>query len=284
MQNTLRKKPTYDELINYLEVKQPTIKYPNRTATLLRNSHYLSQFDNNLFDVEEQQKKKSKAQLRESEIRNVVSQTQTASLLRSEAAQEQNRGTTKEATRSLAKKIVASAVANSVGKITNAKNDAKNIVASAVANSVSKIFDMSADDKADEILEEADAVMELEREKEERKNDKIKQIVSTHLGEEVKDLPYIQQSTASSSSLNPNPVEKPSRSRSPKTKPLHGGFTRQGKALVGGVVEKPTEDKTIVVAKPRSRSRSPPKPVGSGDLGGTTDKKTQKKSKRRHRR
>ena len=70
-------------------------------------------------------------------------------------------------------------------------------------------------------------------------------------------------------------MEKPPRSRSPKTKPLHGGFTR-GKSLVGGVVEKPTEDKTIVVAKPRSRSRSPQKPVGSGDLGGTTDKKTKK--------
>ena len=32
----LRRKPTYDELINYLELKQPKIKYPNRNATLLR--------------------------------------------------------------------------------------------------------------------------------------------------------------------------------------------------------------------------------------------------------
>ena len=52
----LRKKPTFDELINYLN-DQPKIKYPDRTATLLRNSHYLSQFDGNLFDLEEQQKK-----------------------------------------------------------------------------------------------------------------------------------------------------------------------------------------------------------------------------------
>ena len=44
MQN-LRKKPTYEQLINYLEVEQPKIKYPDRTATILRNSHYLSQFD-----------------------------------------------------------------------------------------------------------------------------------------------------------------------------------------------------------------------------------------------
>ena len=56
MQN-LRRKPTFNELINYLEIEQPKIRYPDRTATFLRNSHYLSQFDGNLFDVEEQQKK-----------------------------------------------------------------------------------------------------------------------------------------------------------------------------------------------------------------------------------
>ena len=55
--NNLRKKPTFNELINYLEIKQPKIKYPDRMATFLRNSHYLSQFDGNLLDVEEQQTK-----------------------------------------------------------------------------------------------------------------------------------------------------------------------------------------------------------------------------------
>ena len=96
----LRKKPTFNELINYLQNDQPKIRYPDRTATLLRNSHYLSQFDGNLFDLEEQQKNITKAQLRETEIRNIVSNTQgTASLLRSDAAQEQNRRTTAEATR-----------------------------------------------------------------------------------------------------------------------------------------------------------------------------------------
>jgi hypothetical protein len=42
---SLRKKPTFNELINYIEVEQPKIKYPDRTATFLRNTHYLSQFD-----------------------------------------------------------------------------------------------------------------------------------------------------------------------------------------------------------------------------------------------
>ena len=98
MQN-LRRKPTFNELINYIEIEKPKIRYPDRTATFLRNSHYLSQFGN-LFDVEEQQKEITQEQIRETEIRNVVASTQgTASLLRGDAAQEQNRRTTMRATR-----------------------------------------------------------------------------------------------------------------------------------------------------------------------------------------
>ena len=33
MQN-LRKKPTFNELINYIEIERPKIKYTDRTATL----------------------------------------------------------------------------------------------------------------------------------------------------------------------------------------------------------------------------------------------------------
>jgi hypothetical protein len=60
----LRKKPTFDELINYIEVEQPKIRFPDRTATFLRNSHYLSQFDG-LFDLEEQEKQITKEQIKE---------------------------------------------------------------------------------------------------------------------------------------------------------------------------------------------------------------------------
>ena len=35
----LRKKDTYDGLVGYLEEGQERIKYPNRLATQLRNSH-----------------------------------------------------------------------------------------------------------------------------------------------------------------------------------------------------------------------------------------------------
>ena len=94
------------------------------------------------------------------------------------------------------------------------------------------MFDMAVDEIANVAMEEADAEIEAAREEEDRTNQKIKEIVATHLGEEVKDLPYIQQSTASSSNFNP---------------------------------QQPAED------KPRSRTRSP-KPVESGDLGGTSNK------------
>ena len=84
----LRKRPTYNELINYLEVEQPIIKYPDRTATFLRNSHYLSQFDGNSLDLEEQETNFEKEKLKEPEIRKIAAETKTtASLLRTRSSQ-----------------------------------------------------------------------------------------------------------------------------------------------------------------------------------------------------
>ena len=41
----LVKKPTYEELINYIEKDPDRIKYPDRQASILRNSHWLTQLD-----------------------------------------------------------------------------------------------------------------------------------------------------------------------------------------------------------------------------------------------
>ena len=41
----LKKKPTYEELINYIRKDPDRIKYPDRQATILRNSHWLTQLD-----------------------------------------------------------------------------------------------------------------------------------------------------------------------------------------------------------------------------------------------
>ena len=54
----LRNKPTYNEFFNYLEVEQPKIKHPDRNATFLSNSPYLSQFDGGSWiDLEKQEKR-----------------------------------------------------------------------------------------------------------------------------------------------------------------------------------------------------------------------------------
>ena len=77
------------------------------------------------------------------------------------------------------------------------------------------MFDMAVDEIAHVALEQADAEMEAARQAEDRKNQKIIGIVAAHSGEDVKDLPYIQQqSTASSSNFNPKTAEDPPRSRS----------------------------------------------------------------------
>ena len=41
----LRKRPTYDELVYFIETDPERIHYPDRTATQLRESHYLTQLD-----------------------------------------------------------------------------------------------------------------------------------------------------------------------------------------------------------------------------------------------
>ncbi len=83
----LRKRPTYNEVIDYLEREQPKIKYPNRKATFLRNSPYLSQFDGDSWlDLEEQENNIQEEQLRELQIKKLASNsTQTHTLVKASA-------------------------------------------------------------------------------------------------------------------------------------------------------------------------------------------------------
>ena len=82
--NGLKKQPTYNELINYIGEKQEKIKYPNRDATFIRNSPYLSQFDgDSVLDLQEQENKINKKKLMEIEIKKLASDTHdTAQALR----------------------------------------------------------------------------------------------------------------------------------------------------------------------------------------------------------
>ena len=52
----LRKKPTYDSLIDYIQNDQPNIKYPNRLATQITNSREMTKLDGvGMIGMEEQQ-------------------------------------------------------------------------------------------------------------------------------------------------------------------------------------------------------------------------------------
>ncbi len=52
----LRKKPTYNSLIEYIQNDQPNIKYPNRLASQIMNSRELSKLDGvGMIGIEEQQ-------------------------------------------------------------------------------------------------------------------------------------------------------------------------------------------------------------------------------------
>ena len=53
---TLRKRLSYDEMVDYVENDKQKIKFPNRQATFLRNSPFLSQFDGESFiDLEQEE-------------------------------------------------------------------------------------------------------------------------------------------------------------------------------------------------------------------------------------
>jgi hypothetical protein len=40
----LRKKPTYDDLLQYIQEKQPMLKFPDRNATFILSSPQMAQF------------------------------------------------------------------------------------------------------------------------------------------------------------------------------------------------------------------------------------------------
>lgn len=81
----LRKRPTYNEMVNYLENEQPKIKYPDRRASFLRNSPYLSQFDgdDSFIGLEEQENNIAKQRILEEEVKRLSAESkQTAQAVR----------------------------------------------------------------------------------------------------------------------------------------------------------------------------------------------------------
>ncbi len=74
--NGLRLRPTFDELVNYVEHDQDIIKYPDRIARLMREHPYLTQLDSEgMFEIQDQQDAAMKDQLKDMCVRQLASQT-----------------------------------------------------------------------------------------------------------------------------------------------------------------------------------------------------------------
>lgn len=77
--NGLKKRETYEEIIDYLENKQEKLKYPNRAAKQVRESHQINNLLDgegmNLIDIEKQNERAVEHELAKKEIRRMASET-----------------------------------------------------------------------------------------------------------------------------------------------------------------------------------------------------------------
>ena len=88
----LRRRPRFDEMVEFVQYQQPFLKYPDRRAKQLRESPYLTQLDGDGFDeMQEQQEKAMKEQEKQNEIKRLAGEEgETASLIRSMLLSESN--------------------------------------------------------------------------------------------------------------------------------------------------------------------------------------------------
>ena len=83
----LTKKPTLKELTTHIETEPNTIKYPDRTATFVRNSFELSQLDGEgMREMEQQQSQQMAEVAKEHAIRNLAKSSDVPHADLSEAA------------------------------------------------------------------------------------------------------------------------------------------------------------------------------------------------------
>ncbi len=89
--NGLRKRETYDEIVDYLRGKQEMIKYPDRFAKRIREHPYLTQLDGEgLLEMEEQQENEWREKEKEHRVKEVSSRSsQTAPEVRTQMRREQ---------------------------------------------------------------------------------------------------------------------------------------------------------------------------------------------------
>ena len=190
MQN-LRRKPTYNELINYLEFEQPKIKYPDRRATFLRNSPYLSQFDGDSWiDLEEQEQNINKEKLKEMEVQKVSKETQaTAQLERIKQRIQGIKRTTMQLKQSQANRRANRGMYVDITKGGDTP--------------ITQMFDMTVDDATDAAMADAEAAEQEARTQAQSNLQNILSKVSRSLQENDVDMPYLNTDLPAEDTSNP---------------------------------------------------------------------------------
>ena len=212
----LRKRESYNEIVDYLENKQEKINYPNRFAKQIRNSPQLS----NLLDgegmgaveMEQQQMKAMEHEEAEHAVRQAaLSSGGTAQVLRAAATQTDK-----------AKIRVGEAQTNNPRMASTGSQAWKPNVASGSVQTngpETQIFDMTLDDNVDVMMDEIEAVSDQQKTQTKQKQENITRILQSHLGNEVTpdNLDFAHQLAQQSASSSSNqPMQDPESQIEPK--------------------------------------------------------------------
>ena len=244
----LRKRESYNEIVDYLENKQEKINYPNRFAKQIRNSPQLS----NLLDgegmgaveMEEQQMKAMEHEQAEQAVRQAGG---TAQVLRAAASQ-----TDKPVLRAQT-----------------------NVGGGGYQPTTPQMFDMTVDDIADTEMDDnissvADDIQEVrdqQAQQVEQKRDNITRILQSHLGNEVTpgNLDFAHQLAqqvggGSSSSSAPLPIPPPPKAPAPNEALLN----KPPSPRLRDPIDKRTKPQN---GNPKTKAKGP---IGLGETGGSS--------------
>ena len=301
----LRKRESYNEIVDYLENKQEKINYPNRFAKQIRNSPELS----NLLDgegmgaveMEEQQIKAMEHEQAEQAVRQAGG---TAQVLRAAASQTDRPKI----------KVSETQTRNPRMASTGSQAYRPNVASGGVQTEGAQYFDMTLDDDISSMADDIQAVSDQQAQQVEQRSDNITRILQSHLGTEVtpRNLDFahqLAQQSASSSSSRPSPslfvfgarsapptppapnkvvLSKPPspRRRDPidkRMKPQNGNPKTKAKTVVGSYQEGGASSSSAPLpippppARTKSKAASPPTPPKAEQLGASSKAKPRTK-------
>ena len=164
--NGLRRRESYDDIVKYIETDPDKIRYPNRKASFLEQSHYMKFLGGeDYIAMEEQQLRASKEKVKEDIIREKSGGIATSSLVRDEVRREtktpivvsRSSGSTQTTAPSIsssfAQTTAPSISSSSAQTLTSKQNEASaqtlrsDTIASAVAEAVNRVVEDEKDKK-----------------------------------------------------------------------------------------------------------------------------------------